>query len=82
MPALFASRATGYSRAIGSDGYDGLRLIKLATARRTRCSSRLEHPAMTCIFLNVALFAILKATLLKLGAFFDDHECKARAWHQ
>jgi len=37
---------------------------------------------MTYTFLSVALFAILKTTLLKLGAFFNDHEYKMRTWRQ
>jgi hypothetical protein len=37
---------------------------------------------MTNILLSVGLFAILKGVLLRLGAFFDDHEYKTRTWHQ
>jgi len=37
---------------------------------------------MINILLSVALFAILKGALLRLGVSFDDHDYKTRTWHQ
>ena len=37
---------------------------------------------MTSIVLSVALFAIVKGALLRLGAIFDDHEYKTRTSRQ
>ena len=37
---------------------------------------------MINILFSVALFAVLKSALLKLGAFCENHKNKARTWRQ